>query len=119
MENIGKEPGTVHGTVHGPGYSGGAGIGGRVTLPHGVAIADDFHVFAVECETNRVTWFMDGRSYFTVTPANLPGKARWVFDQPKFLLLNLAVGGGWPGYPDQTTTYPQRLVVDYVRVYER
>jgi len=119
MENIGKEPGTVHGTVHGPGYSGGAGIGGPVTLPHNVAVADDFHVFAVKCETNRVTWFMDGRSYFTVTPTNLPGKTRWVFDQPKFLLLNLAVGGGWPGYPDQTTTYPQRMVVDYVRVYER
>ena len=119
MENIGKEPATVHGTVHGPGYSGNYGIGGPVTLPDGAAMADDFHVFAVECEPERITWFMDGQKYFTVTPANLPKDARWVFDQPKFLLLNLAVGGGWPGYPDATSAFPQRMLVDYVRVYEK
>ena len=118
MEHIGKEPGTVHGTVHGPGYSGSGGIGAPVTLPGGRTLASDFHVFAVECETNRITWFMDGASYFTVVPASLPPEARWVFNQPKFLLLNLAVGGGWPGYPDASTTFPQRLIVDYVRVYE-
>ncbi|MGA2176836.1 MAG: glycoside hydrolase family 16 protein [Verrucomicrobiota bacterium] len=117
MENIGREPGTVHGTVHGPGYSGADGIGGPVTLPGGVAVADDFHVFAVECEPERITWFMDGRQYFSVTPSQLPKSTRWVFNQPKFLLLNLAVGGVWPGYPDDTTTLPQRMVVDYVRVY--
>jgi len=117
MENIGKEPGTVHGTVHGPGYAGANGIGGPVSLPGGAAFADDFHVYAVEWETNRIRWFMDGRSYFTLTPTNLPSGKRWVFDQPQFLLLNLAVGGNWPGYPDNTTTFPQRMVVDYVRVY--
>jgi beta-glucanase (GH16 family) len=119
MENIGKEPDKIHGTVHGPGYSGGNGIGGPATLAGGGALADDFHVFALECETNRVTWMLDGRPYFSVTPTNLPAKARWVFNQPKFLILNLAVGGAWPGYPDQTTTFPRRLVVDYVRVYEK
>jgi beta-glucanase (GH16 family) len=119
MENIGKEPGTVHGTVHGPGYSGDNGIGGPVTLPGGVAVADDFHVFAVECEPERVTWFMDGRPYFTVTPASLPHHTRWVFHQPKYLLLNLAVGGYWPGNPDATSTFPQRMIVDYVRVYAK
>lgn len=119
MENIGKEPGTAHGTVHGPGYSGSGGIGGPVTLPGGLSVADDFHVFAVECDTNRIAWFMDGTSYFTLTPASLPAKTRWVFNQPKFLILNLAVGGGWPGNPDPSTTFPQRLLVDYVRVYEK
>lgn len=119
MENIGKEPGTVHGTAHGPGYSGGKGIGGPWTLPGGAAIADAFHDFAVECEPQRIIWFMDGRQYFTITPASLPQNSRWVFDQPKFLLLNLAVGGAWPGNPDDTSNFPQQMVVDYVRVYEK
>lgn len=119
MENIGKEPGTVHGTVHGPGYSGGKGIGHPVTLPGGARIADDFHVFAVDCEPDHVAWLMDGKEYFAVTPASLPKDTRWVFNGPKFVILNLAVGGNWPGNPDLTSTFPQRMVVDYVRVYEK
>ena len=117
MENIGREPGTMHGTVHGPGYSGGSGIGGPFTLPAGTAFADAFHVYAIEWETNRIRWFVDDHPYFTVTPASLPTNARWVFDRPHFLLLNLAVGGGWPGPPEGTTVFPQRMLVDYVRVY--
>ncbi len=117
MENIGSVTNRVHGTIHGPGYSGGNGIGGSHTLPGGGAYADDFHVFAAEWETNRIRWFMDGQLYFTVTPASLPGGSRWVFTQPQFLLLNLAVGGNWPGPPDPSTVFPQRLTVDYVRVY--
>lgn len=117
MENIGREPGKVHGTLHGPGYSGGRGISGSVSLPTGQALADDFHVYAVEWEANRIRWFLDEKPYFTVTPADLPAGARWVFDKPHYLLLNLAVGGNWPGGPDATTTFPQRLYVDYVRVY--
>ena len=119
MENIGKEPGTVHGTVHGPGYSGGAGIGGPLTLPGGAALADDFHVYAIEWETNRICWYMDKQLYFTITPTYLPAGKKWVYDHPHFLLLNLAVGGQWPGYPDATTTFPQRMTVDYVRVYQK
>jgi beta-glucanase (GH16 family) len=119
MENIGREPGTVHGTVHGPGYSGAHGIGGPVSLTDNAVVADDFHIFAVDCEPGIVTWFMDGKKYFSITPASLPQGTRWVFDKPKFLLLNLAVGGFWPGYPDATSTYPQRMVVDYVRVYQK
>jgi beta-glucanase (GH16 family) len=118
MENVGKEPGTVHGTVHGPGYAG-LGIGGPLTLPAGAAVADDFHIFAVECQPDRIAWFMDGRQYFTVTPKSLPAEAVWVFNQPKSLLLNLAVGGNWPGDPDATSTFPQKMLVDYVRVYEK
>lgn len=119
MENIGKEPGTVHGTVHGPGYSGGNGIGGPVALTNGAAFSDDFHVFAVVCEPERITWFMDDKPYFSVKPADLPEGKRWVFAGPKFIILNLAVGGNWPGNPDSTSTYPQRMLVDYVRVYEK
>lgn len=119
MENLGREPGMIHGTVHGPGYSGTGGIGGPFALPGGAAFADDFHVFAIECEMNRIRWFVDNQPYFTVTPASLPRSMQWVFNQPKFLLLNLAVGGGWPGNPDGTTTFPQRMLVDYVRVYDK
>jgi beta-glucanase (GH16 family) len=119
MENIGREPGTVHGTVHGPGYSGDHGIGKPVSLPDNAVVADNFHVFAVDCEPGSVTWFMDGKKYFSITPASLPQGAAWVFDKPKFVLLNLAVGGYWPGYPDATSSYPQRMVVDYVRVYQK
>jgi len=119
MENIGKEPGTVHGTVHGPGYSGGAGIGGPCVLPNGAALADEFHVFAIEWETNQIRWFLDGQPYFAITPSKLPAGKQWVYTQPQFLLLNLAVGGAWPGNPDAKTTFPQRMVVDYVRVYDK
>lgn len=119
IENVGKEPATIHGTVHGPGYSGNHGIGGPVTLPGAAAIADDFHVFAVECEPDRIAWFLDNKEYFSVTPASLPKGARWAFDGPKFLLLNLAVGGKWPGPPDANTRFPLKMIVDYVRVYEK
>lgn len=117
MENIGSVPTRVHGTIHGPGYSGGNGIGGSHTLPSGAVYADDFHVFAAEWETNRIRWYLDGIQYFTVTPASLPAGANWVFTQPQFILLNLAVGGNWPGPPNDSTVFPQRMIVDYVRVY--
>ncbi|SFK60838.1 Beta-glucanase, GH16 family [Streptomyces pini] len=115
MENVGYEPGTVHGTLHGPGYSGGEGIGAGYTLPGGRAFADDFHTFAVDWSPNSITWSVDGQVYQRRTPADLGGD-RWVFDKPFFLILNLAVGGDWPGLPDSSTVFPQKLVVDYVRV---
>jgi beta-glucanase (GH16 family) len=118
MENIGREPQVVHGTMHGPGYSGAGGIGGPDTLRSG-AFADDFHLYAVEWGPGEVKWFVDGNEYFRTTPTSLPAGTTWVFDHPFFLILNLAVGGGWPGDPDATTAFPQRMVVDYVRVYRR
>ena len=95
MENIGKEPSTVHGTVHGPGYSGGRGITGTYALPSG-KFSDDFHVFTAVWSPGRLEFLVDGKSYHTVTPASLPSGAAWVFSKPFFLLLNLAVGGRWP-----------------------
>lgn len=116
MENIGREPSTVHGTLHGPGYSGGGAVGAAYSLPGGQAFADAFHTFAVEWSPNSISWFVDGIRYQTRTPADLGGN-RWVFDHPFFLIMNIAVGGYWPGYPDATTQFPQTLTVDYVRVY--
>ena len=117
MENIGREPALVHGTVHGPGYSGARGIGAPYGLPGGAPFADDFHLFAVEWEPQAIRWYVDGTLYFSVTPADLPAGARWAFDHPFFMLLNVAVGGSWPGSPDATSTFPQMMLVDYVRVY--
>ncbi len=125
MENIGKtsDQGTVHGTIHGPqsggDYNGGAGVTGTYTLPGGKALADDFHIYAVEWTPNQIKWFMDTNQYFTATAAGLPGGATWVFTQPEFLLFNLAVGGNWPGNPNGTTVFPQQMIVDYVRVYQQ
>jgi beta-glucanase (GH16 family) len=119
MEHIGREPTRVHGTIHGPGYSGGGGVGRSFTLPDGRRFADDFHVFAIDWEPGSITWSVDGQAFSTLTPADLPRGARWVFDHPHFLILNLAVGGHWPGYPDETSVFPQELIIDYVRVYER
>jgi beta-glucanase (GH16 family) len=117
LENIGREPTIAHGTLHGPGYSAGKGIGGTYSLPGNPALADDFHVYGVEWTTNQIKWFVDGKQYFSVTPEQLPAATTWVFTQPQFILLNLAVGGNWPGNPDATTTFPQRMIVEYVRVY--
>jgi beta-glucanase (GH16 family) len=119
MENIGKEPGTVHGTIHGPGYSGAKGIGSPFNLPEGQKFAGGFHVCAVEWEPRAIRWYVDDTLYKTVTPAILPAGTKWVFDHPFFLLLNLAVGGDWPGPPDAATVFQQAMLVDYVRVYER
>lgn len=119
MENIGREPTVVHGTVHGPGYSGANSIGGAYSLPGNVAFADDFHVYAAEWSENRIAFYVDGALYRTVTPANLPAGAEWAFERPFFMILNFAVGGNWPGSPDQTTVFPQTMLIDYVRVYKR
>jgi beta-glucanase (GH16 family) len=119
MENIGKEPSLVHGTIHGPGYSGTNSIGAPYELPGDRRFADDFHVFAVEWEPDVIRFYVDDHLYETRTPADLPKGTKWVYDHPFFVLLNVAVGGDWPGNPDGTTVFPQTMLVDYVRVYAR
>ncbi len=118
MENIGKELGIVHGTIHGPGYSGGKGPSAAYTLPSG-KFTDDYHLFAVEWEPEAIRFYVDDHLYVTRTPADLPAGTKWVYDHPFFILLNVAVGGDWPGNPDQTTVFPQTMLVDYVRAYEK
>ena len=115
MENIGREPSTVHGTIHGPGYSGGGGIGNAYTLPNGERFTDDFHTFTLQWEPGALTWYVDGHRFSHLTPADLGGND-WVFDHPFFMLVNLAVGGEWPGYPDDGTQFPQTMLIDYIKV---
>jgi beta-glucanase (GH16 family) len=118
MENIGREPATIYGTIHGPGYSGDNSLGAPYAIPAG-KFADDFHSFGVEWEPKEIRFYVDGHLYETRTPADLPAGARWVYDHPFFLILNVAVGGKWPGNPDASTKFPQQMLVDYVRVYSR
>jgi len=112
MENIGREPNPVHGTIHGPGYSGAGGIGAAFNGPR---FADGFHTFAIDWSPNLITWSVDGNVYERRTPADLNGN-RWVYDHPFFIILNLAVGGDWPGAPDGSTPMPNTLTIDYVHV---
>lgn len=118
MESLGREPTVVHGTVHGPGYSGEHGVTAQYSLPGSPALADDFHVYAADWMPDRIEFSIDDHVYATVTAESLPAGAKWVFTHPFFLILNLAIGGGWPGNPDSSTIFPQDYMIDYVRVYE-
>ncbi|MBB6429354.1 family 16 glycosylhydrolase [Algisphaera agarilytica] len=116
MELLGHKPHEVHGTLHGPGYSAGAGLQGSYHLADGGSFADGFHVYAVEWEPKEIRWYVDGELYHTRTPEDA-GLNEWAFEVPHFVILNIAVGGAWPGYPDETTQFPQQMLIDYVRVY--
>jgi beta-glucanase (GH16 family) len=116
MENIGREPSINHGSMHGPGY-GENSITATYTLSGGKRFSDDFHLFTIVWSPESVEFFVDSISYQKVTFRSLPPGKKWVFNKPFFLLLNLAVGGTFSGYPDATTQFPQEMTVDYVRVY--
>lgn len=118
LEYRGQEPNVLHGSLHGPGYSGGGAVTNSYSVP-GATLDSDFHLYAVEWSSNRITWSVDDHVFFTATTASLPGGAQWVFDHPFFIILDLAVGGGFVGPPDANTVFPQQLLVDYVRVYRR
>ena len=116
MEFMGKEPDLILGTMHGPGYSGALGLTkwNRQTYN----IPDDFHTYAIEWDTNQISWFYDGEQYSTYTRSDV-GDRKWVFDQPFFIILNLALGGTLGGLIKPDTVFPAQYLIDYVRVYQR
>jgi beta-glucanase (GH16 family) len=120
MELVGHEPATVHGTLHhGGSWPDNEHSGSSYTLPSG-DFSQDFHVFALEWEPGEFRWYVDGVHYQTQTEWSTDGfPFPAPFDRRFHLLVNLAVGGRWPGDPDATTAFPQELVIDYVRVYQR
>ena len=118
MENIGKEPTVIHGSMHGPGYSGGDDLTAPFHLPSGRQFSDSFHIFAIEWEPNVVHFYVDNYLYASFTSADVPDGKPWVFNHKSFIILNVAVGGDWPGPPDASTNFPQTMLVDYVRVYK-
>jgi beta-glucanase (GH16 family) len=120
MENIGREPGMVHGSLHGPSsVAPTSDATSTISLPAGQNYADDFHIYAVEWEPGTVRFYVDSNNYATFTQAQWPAGGQWVFDHPFFIILNVAVGGSWPGSPDASTQFPQQMLVDYVRVYSK
>jgi beta-glucanase (GH16 family) len=107
-----------HGSAHGPGYSGGNPLTGVFQLSAG-SLADDYHVYAIEWSPDEVRWYVDDTMYERRTPADLPAGTTWVYDHPFFIIMNIAIGGNWPGSPDASTKFPQTMSVDYVRAYSR
>jgi beta-glucanase (GH16 family) len=120
MENIGKEPGTVHGSLHGPSTVGQTSDAtASFSLPAAQKFADDFHLYAAEWEPGTIRFYVDSTLYATFNSSQWPAGGTWVFDHPFFIILNVAVGGSWPGSPDNSTVFPQQMLVDYVRVYTK
>ncbi|MDD3643638.1 MAG: glycoside hydrolase family 16 protein [Candidatus Krumholzibacteria bacterium] len=118
MEYRGQEPNIVLGSLHGPGYYGGSAISKRYLL-EGPGFDAGFHLFAVEWSEDRITWYVDDTAYFTVTPDDVPDGGRWVFRHPFFIILNVAVGGNFVGPPNESTSFPQTMLIDRVRIYRR
>lgn len=116
MEYIGREPDLILGTLHGPGYSGTLGLSKWNRQEYD--IAEDFHTYAVEWDETQITWFYDDVEYSTYTREDV-GDREWVFDQPFFMILNLALGGQLPGPIGLDTAFPSQLLVDYVRVFQK
>lgn len=118
MEAVMHIPNETHGTVHyGQAWPNNSYSGKGYSLPSG-NLNDEFHIYKVAWEENKITWFIDDLPFYHVTPDTLAPE-QWPFDQNFHLLLNLAVGGNWPGNPDSTTTFPQVMEVDFVRVYQK
>lgn len=115
MEQKGKNSNITYGTIHGPGYSGGEAISAPYSLPNS-RFDLDFYVYAVEWSADKIDFFVNDYLYKRITPADAPGE--WVFNQPFFLILNVAVGGNFGGPPNNFTPFPGVMAVDYVRVYK-
>lgn len=116
MEQRGQEPFVTHGSAHGPGYSGGNAI----TKPYGLLngrFDTDYHIYAVEWGEDYIDYFVDNYLYQRIKPENVTGK--WVYDHPFFIILNVAVGGNFVGFPTSGTPFPQTMYVDYVKVYKQ
>ncbi len=117
MELIGSYPGRVSGTMHWKSVSGNTGSkGAKYFLPTG-DFSQEFHVFSIVWAKDSIKWYVDNHLYMTNTIDNV-GAAKYPFNANQFLIFNVAVGGNWPGPPDDNTTFPQRMFVDYVRVFQ-
>jgi beta-glucanase (GH16 family) len=124
METIGSLPKELNGTVHAPlgAWSGSSEVDGT-EWTHGEiytnpsSLSDAYHVYAAEWKPESIDFSVDGKVYFTISKGQMPAGGRWTFDHPNHLLLNLAVGGEWPGAPTGATPFPSTMLVDWVRVY--
>jgi beta-glucanase (GH16 family) len=117
MEQPSNQVSNIYGTVHTEAYNnftGTGSVGGVTVVP---SAQTDFHVYAVEWNEDRIDFYVDSQNYFSFNN-DYTGSATWPFDQSFYIILNLAVGGGWVGNPDSTTIFPAKMEVDWVRVYQ-
>lgn len=117
MEVLGHLTNRAYGTLHGEGFIAAKALGKSHDLPPGQSYDGQYHVFSVERSPKRIRWMIDGVVYHDLSPDKLPPGSTWVYDAPFFMLLNVAVGGVWPGYPDGSYAFPVEMRVDYVRVH--
>jgi len=115
MELRGQEPHIIHGSLHGPGYSGGNAITKSFALMN-ARFDTDYHIFAVEWDEDKIDYFVNDYLYQRIQKSDVKGE--WVYDQPFFIILNMAVGGSYVGFPLPQTPFPQKMIIDYVRVYK-
>ncbi|MEV6305365.1 discoidin domain-containing protein [Actinoplanes sp. NPDC051861] len=116
MEVLGRNTSEAYSTLHAPAYNGGGGYGQKYAT---VDLSQDFHVWAAEWDSKGIRFFLDGRLVFDANKETVENtRGPWIFDHKFYLILNLAVGGDFPGPIDATTPFPSRMLVDYVRVYQ-
>lgn len=118
MEAVGFNPNVIYGTAHNKKYNGANGLqkGGNTTIP---TAQDSFHVYKMEWSTTKIEWFVDDVSYFSYTDPG-SGNDAWPYNSNFFIILNIAIGGNWGGQQGiDDTIFPQQMLIDYVRVYQR
>jgi beta-glucanase (GH16 family) len=115
MELVGKEPDIIHGTIHYFANGAKASKGDKIQIP---GTSTDFHVYAAEWAPDKIDLFVDDKKYFTFKVSDAENDGPNPFQKPQYLILNLALGGSWGGDIDDSI-FPQRMVVDYVRIYEK
>lgn len=119
MELIGHQPSTTHGTAHwGSNFSVHQYQGSSSTLSGGEKFSDSFHLFSVLWQENNISWYLDDQLFYSINSSQMNGQP-YPFNAQFFFIMNIAVGGNWPGYPDASTQFPQTMVVDYVRVFQQ
>lgn len=118
MEARGQQPAWIGGAIHGPGHSGGNSLS-QSYYDKEQSFDAAFHVVGIDWDQDLISWWVDGNVYHSVTRGSLQAHQEWVYDQPFFLLLNLAVGGNYVGSPTNDTPFPAEYKIDYIRVYQR
>ncbi len=120
MENLGNDTSTVYGTIHyGGAWPNDKSSGSSFSVKDS-GFQSSFHTFSIIWQQGKIQWLVDGKVYETQTSWYTTGAAFPApFNQRFYIILNLAVGGNWPGDPDATTTFPQKYVIDYIRVYQQ
>ncbi len=119
MELVGHRPSTVHGTVHYPNPNGDRVMTGTETsLAGSKKFSQEFHVFSLIWKEDSIQWLLDDKQFHVVNREILGTQNPYPFNDPFFFIFNVAVGGDWPGSPDATTSFPQNMIVDYIRVFQ-